>query len=253
MAGFVSGCTQKYTVKEYDAVRLEMESCRQALEDSREENTRLSQELSEKERQNERNTVAIRDCQDEKQTLLDKNIECLENNKILLSQISHFKSLMQERKEAQWRLNKAYEYVLSLLDTERVNDQAYIIKTNERIKIVLPQRVLFPTARSAWLTPRGARIIEKIAHGMKQMDPGYIEIAGHTDNEALPESTQKVYPTNWHLAQARSLSVLGVFEQQGFPRDKISAISFADTRPIADNSSADGRAMNRRVEIIILP
>ena len=81
----------------------------------------------------------------------------------------------------------------------------------------------------------------------------YVEIAGHTDNTELPQETKKVYPTNWHLAQARSLAVLEIFEEQDVPKDKMCAITYAETQPISDNATPEGRAINRRVEIIIHP
>lgn len=189
----------------------------------------------------------------EKQDLLDRNIQCLEEKKALMKQISQSNAGLQEKKEAQWRMSKGYEYVVSFLETERIRDQVYIIRTQDRIKIVLPQHALFPTPSSAWLTPRGTKLIEKIASGLKQLNPAAIEIAGHTDSTPVSGSAGSAYPTNWHLAQARAMSVLMVFLDSGIPKEKVCALSFAETRPIADNQSEEGRAMNRRVEIFVTP
>ena len=142
---------------------------------------------------------------------------------------------------------------LSFLETERLRDQVYIVRTPEKIKIVIPQRTLFSTPASAWLTPRGANIIRKIALGLKQLNPASIEIAGHTDNTPVTGQSNNAYPTNWHLAQARAMSVLLIFNESEIPKDKLCAMSFGDTKPIADNTSEEGRAMNRRVEILIVP
>jgi chemotaxis protein MotB len=63
----------------------------------------------------------------------------------------------------------------------------------------------------------------------------------------------KTYPTQWDLAMARALTVLLSLEHSGINRDKLSAVSYGDTRPIADTKTEEGRAMNRRVEIVITP
>jgi len=250
---FSLGCAHTYSAEEFNAVADELNSCTSQLKMARDENATLKKLLDDTKKDLETSSSDLVTYRDEKQQLLDKNIQCLEEKKVLLKQISRFNDIIQERKEAQWRINKAYEYILSYLERERLNDQVYIIRSQDRIKIVLPQRVLFPNPKSAWLTPRGTWLIEKIGRGLKQMDTIYVEIGGHTDNTELPDSVRKVYPSNWHLAQGRSMSVLTVLIETGFSQDKMCAISYGDTKPIADTKTEDGRAMNRRVELVITP
>lgn len=249
----ITGCAHKYSAEEFNAVVEKLNTSTQQLEMTKDENATLKKLLADSNKNLEDASSQLSASGDEKQQLLDKNIQCLEEKKALLKQISRFNDIIQQRKEAQWRMNKAYEYILSYLETERLNDQVYIIRSQDKIKILLPQRILFPTPRSAWLTPRGARLIEKISRGMKQMAPVYIEIGGHTDNTPVSEAMRKVYPTNWHLAQARAMSVLMVFDELGLPKDKMCAISYGDTKPIADTKSEEGRSMNRRVELLVTP
>ena len=247
------GCAHKYSPDEFNAVVNELNTCSSQLKMTQDENATLKKLMNDTQENlndaSSRLTVSV----DDKQLLLDKNIQCLEEKKALLKQISRFNAIIQERKEAQWRMNKAYEYILAYLETERLNDQAYIIRSQDKIKIVIPQHAMFPTPRSAWLTPKGAGLIAKIARGLKQMDPIYIEIGGHTDNTPVSNEMSKVYPTNWHLAQARSMSVLIVLNELGIPKDKMCAISYGDTKPIADSKSDEGKSMNRRVELVITP
>lgn len=247
------GCAHKYSEAEYRTVADELNVCRQDLKLSGESNTELSEELSRTQKELEEARAAIDSFSAEKQDLLDRNIQCLEEKKALMKQISQSNAGLQEQKEAQWRMSKGYEYVVSFLETERIRDLVYIIRTQDRIKIVLPQHALFPTVSSAWLTPRGTKLVEKIASGLKQLNPAAIEIAGHTDNTAVSGAAGGAYPTNWHLAQARAMSVLMVFLDSGIPREKVCTLSFGETRPIADNQSEEGRAMNRRVEIFVTP
>ena len=61
------------------------------------------------------------------------------------------------------------------------------------------------------------------------------------------------YPTNWELAGARAASVVRLFAQSGIDGTRLSAVSRGDTRPVADNRTPQGRALNRRIEIRLRP
>lgn len=77
-----------------------------------------------------------------------------------------------------------------------------------------------------------------------------MRIEGHTDNQ---EINSKMYPSNWELSSARASSVIRYFISRfSFMPSLFTAVGFADTRPIASNHSANGKARNRRVEIFIL-
>lgn len=248
------GCTHtNYSQEEFNAVADELNSCTRQLKMAQDENAALKKLMDETNKELTQTSSELLGFNDEKQQLLDKNIQCLEEKKVLLKQISMFGDIIKERNEAKWRINKAYEYILAYLETERLNDQVYIIRSQEKIKIVIPQRVLFPNPMSAWLTPKGSRLIEKIGLGLRQMDMIYVEIGGHTDNTAISESVNKIYPSKWHLAQGRSMSVLMVLKETGIAQEKMCAISYADTKPIADTKTEDGRAMNRRIELVVTP
>ena len=253
MASFFFGCAHRYSEDEYRAVTNDLSSCRQQLSAVQAEKARLDADLSVMKKRFEMNSSAMAAESAETQGLLDSNIHCMEENRNLLKQISRFKVITQERKDTQWRLNKAQEYLLSSLGTERVHDQLYIIRSEGKVKIVIPQRVLFPAPSSAWLMPNGVSVIRKIAKGLDQLKPLYVEVAGYTDGAPIPRSILKTYPTHWDLGNARAVAVLLALQGSGIKKDKLCAVSFGDTRPISDSQSEEGRAMNRRVEIIITP
>jgi chemotaxis protein MotB len=77
-----------------------------------------------------------------------------------------------------------------------------------------------------------------------------ISVAGHTDD--IPISTT-VYPSNWELSAARAIEVAEIFLRVGIPGERISAVGYAETKPVADNATPEGRQQNRRVEIFVAP
>ncbi|OPZ60731.1 MAG: putative lipoprotein YiaD precursor [Deltaproteobacteria bacterium ADurb.Bin510] len=191
------------------------------------------------------------DCLQENQNLLDKNIICLEENKLLIEQIGRFKQL--GKKDGKTKLDKDYDYLEAQLERERQTERVSVLRAGERIRIILPQRALFSNERSAWLTPKGTRLTEKVAAVILKTNPAHIEIAGHTDNVAIPESLRGTYPSNWELGMARALAVLKAFSIAKTLSGDIHLSSYGQSQPVADNGTEEGRAMNRRVEIIIQP
>ena len=75
-------------------------------------------------------------------------------------------------------------------------------------------------------------------------------IEGHTDNTPVPVTSQ--FPSNWELSAQRSINVLHYLADYGVNEDSFSVAGYADTRPKFSNETAEGRAYNRRVDIIIL-
>jgi chemotaxis protein MotB len=247
------GCAYRHTSQEYTALQSELDANKKLYDTCLSDKKRLDKELDEARKVLDKASTDITSSYSYKQELLDKNINCMEENKALLKQISRFKVLLQERKDAQWRLDKADNYLTSFFSAERMSDQLYIVKGEDAVKIIIPQKALFPSPFSAWLMPKGVSIIKKIAKGLDEFKPLYVEVAGHTDNTAMPKQLLKTYPTQWDLSHARAVSVLLVLESLGIKKDKLSVISYGNTRPIADLNSEEGRAMNRRVEIVITP
>jgi chemotaxis protein MotB len=126
---------------------------------------------------------------------------------------------------------------------------------HNRMVISLPGDVLFDSGRET-LKKEGKDILLKVA-GIINADPQLAsrdyEVAGHTDNQPLGHGPFK---DNWGLSLMRAREVL-VFlidpAQGGLPVPHWNAAGFADSDPVADNSTPDGRQKNRRCELIVLP
>jgi chemotaxis protein MotB len=123
------------------------------------------------------------------------------------------------------------------------------ISYNERgiVISIYPNQILFASG-SAQLKPGFKQILNVLGPQLKRL-PNSIEVDGHTDS--IPISTAS-FPSNWELSAARAGAVIRYFEALGLDRAKLSAAGYADTRPVDVNATADGRARNRRVEIIVL-
>lgn len=129
-------------------------------------------------------------------------------------------------------------------------DMTYIVTNLDKrgLVISLNNAILFESGSADVLFTNKDALI-KIAETINQVD-NYIRIEGHTDN--IPISTS-AYPSNWELSTARAASVVRLFISEcNFSPEKVVAVGYGEHKPVADNSTEEGRAANRRIDIIVL-
>lgn len=134
------------------------------------------------------------------------------------------------------------------IGAELANHEVALRTTPEGITVSLKELGFFDSG-SATLKPGAARKIERIAKVLTK--PGLeIRIEGHSDNQPI-HNTQ--FASNWELSTARATTVLLLLvNDAGFDPQTLSASGYGQYRPIADDSTADGRRMNRRVDLVVI-
>ncbi|MEM1156879.1 MAG: OmpA family protein [Verrucomicrobiota bacterium] len=127
-----------------------------------------------------------------------------------------------------------------------------IFLTQDQITIRLPGKNLFASAETT-LQPEGTEILASVARILNaQLTDLPIRIEGHTDDVPIGDNLQNTFPTNLHLSAARaSAAVDFLISEGGLTATLLEAVGKGDTTPIADNSTTEGRAQNRRIDIII--
>jgi chemotaxis protein MotB len=134
------------------------------------------------------------------------------------------------------------------LEAKGLTEQVTTKITPEGLIVVATEGLLFGSG-SATLDEGGARAIDLIAEPMLSMSQP-IRIEGHTDS--TPVATPQ-FPSNWELSSGRASTVLRhLITAFGFPPARLSAAGYADTQPVGDNATVEGRAANRRVEILLV-
>jgi chemotaxis protein MotB len=124
------------------------------------------------------------------------------------------------------------------------------IETRRRergLTLTIPAVALFDSAR-ADLELAAIPLLSDLGATLREAGDTRISVEGHTDDVPLQGT---VFDSNWSLAAARANSVTRFLIEQGFAPARLQSVSFADTRPVADNATVDGRAANRRVELQI--
>lgn len=142
------------------------------------------------------------------------------------------------------------EELTSYAATQELGDQISVTASKDAVVITLAGGMVFGSG-SAELRPEGRQTLEFISMRLKELpDLNPVRIEGHTDD--VSPNTEK-FPTNWFLSSARAASAANLLAEVGMERNRLQAVGLAETRPIAVNTTPEGRAKNRRVEIWILP
>lgn len=119
--------------------------------------------------------------------------------------------------------------------------------------VTLASTVLFGPGEATIQEDAKVPLID-LAHAIIESFPGrVVRVEGHTDN-TRPRRTRAVFPTNWELSAARSLAVMRFLsEDGGIRKGWVFPAAYGEHRPVASNETAEGRELNRRVDIVILP
>ena len=116
------------------------------------------------------------------------------------------------------------------------------------ITVTLPNTILFNSGKATLKSTTSAEL-DHIESVLRSKYSGrQIDVVGHTDTDPIKKSPWK---DNWELSAQRALSVVRYLVKRGIQPDEIRSIGCGEAQPVADNSSAAGKAKNRRVEIVV--
>lgn len=133
------------------------------------------------------------------------------------------------------------------LGLDGLGDDVDVIVNEKSISFRISNELLFPSGQ-AMLSPNGLRVIARMAGVINRSQGHPVSVEGHSD--PVPIQTRQ-FPSNWELSAGRATSVLRELVRGGVDPARLRAVGYADTRPIAPNDTAAGRAANRRVELIM--
>jgi chemotaxis protein MotB len=157
-------------------------------------------------------------------------------------------TLRQIEAETQKR-NEIYSRFVGKLQTMIDAGKLTVTIENGRLVINLPENVLFPTGQTV-LSKGGTETLKEIAAILKEVPDRRFQIEGHTDTVPIHNA---YFASNWELSSGRALRVVHLMIDEGVDPKNISSSGFGEYQPRADNSTEEGRALNRRIEIVMLP
>lgn len=165
-------------------------------------------------------------------------------------------SAQKQLEEARARLdelNRAQAQMEESLKQELQDKTIRIENLKGRLTVTFVDKILFDSG-SDKIKPAGQASLLKVAKSLKEMVNHGVHVVGHTDNVNLSGETKKKFATNWELSTARATAVVRLMQDSGgIPPERLFAEGRAFYRPMAPNDTPEGRASNRRVEIVLRP
>lgn len=161
-------------------------------------------------------------------------------------------SLVKAREEQVRKVSSTYEDLLEKMKSEISQGQVTISELKGRLTVNMVDSILFDSGK-AEVKKGGLVILGKVISILKDVNDKSIRIEGHTDDVQISRALAQRYPTNWELSAARAINVTRYLQGQGIDPGQLSAVANGEWKPVAGNDTEEGRAKNRRIEIILVP
>jgi OOP family OmpA-OmpF porin len=177
----------------------------------------------------------------EKVNSQQEQMEVLNQRIALLDKQTRRGQAEKDRLAAEKQFNQQYNEVQRFFD----RDEAEVYKQENQLVIRL-KAVKFPLGQSI-LMPGTYTLLSKVQRAIRTFGEPQVVVEGHTDSTGSDE-------VNEHLSQQRAEAVMEyLVANKTLPSDKIMAVGFGSVRPLASNETPEGRAINRRIDVIITP
>jgi len=157
-----------------------------------------------------------------------------------------------EKERAIAGVKTTYDSLVSELKQEIKQGEVQITQLKDKLTVNMVEKILFDSG-SAVIKKNGTRVLDRVAEILKSLRGQQIKVEGHTDNVPIGPGLAEKFPSNWELSTARATTVVRYLQGRGVSPSVLSAEGYADYRPVSPNDSDEGKAKNRRIEIVLIP
>jgi len=232
---------------QYMKIENELEAMREKLK----ENSRLSQELSQCETATSKLLKKSKSLETQNAYLKNINQQLLDNQKRLKLDINKKKTVIELQGQVIRLLDDTKKTIETSLKDQIAAREIEVVEENDRLKVIFVDKILFDSG-SAKINDQGMDLLQIMAGALAQGQGENIVIEGHTDNVPLGAGLKKRFTSNWELSTARAAAVAHFFQETaGIDPLRLSARGYSFYRPVAPNTTEEGRRQNRRIEIIL--
>ena len=230
----------------YNALEAQNARLKGDLADAGKRNEQLTADQAQLER-----TLALKSGELGK-TIVDlrQRVGALENDNTRLSR--EVAESNKAREEKVREVSSTYEQLVKTMKGEIDKGQVTISELKGKLTVNMVDAILFDSGK-AEVKQDGLVVLGKVIEILKTVNDKSIRIEGHTDNKPIVGPLTQRYSTNWELSAARAINVARYLQKQGIEPTKLSAAAFSEFKSVADNSTLEGRAKNRRIEIVLVP
>lgn len=151
------------------------------------------------------------------------------------------------------KVKQSYENLASSLKSEIQAGEVKLTQLQGKLTVQLVDKILFDSG-SDDIKPAGRKVLARIGKLLNEVQDKDLRIEGHTDNIPISDELRSRFASNWELSTARATAVARYLQDAAKVEPKrLSAAGFGEYRPVAPNDKPESRALNRRIEIVLIP
>jgi chemotaxis protein MotB len=160
----------------------------------------------------------------------------------------------QQSKDAEInKLKGTYDQLVGNLKEQINAGQIQITQLAGRLSVNMVDKILFNSGE-ANVKPEGEKVLQKVGSALAKVQDKSIRVEGHTDNVPISGVLKDRFPSNWELSTARATAVVRYLQEKvSIPASRLIAAGYGENRPVTPNDTPEGRAQNRRIEIVLVP
>jgi chemotaxis protein MotB len=149
-------------------------------------------------------------------------------------------------------LKKTYDSMVGAMQVEVEKGEVTITQLKDKLTLSMVEAILFDSGSSK-VKKNGEKVLDRVAEILKKVTDKQIRIEGYTDNVPIGGALAEKFPTNWELSTARATNVVRYLQRDGIDPQLLGACGYSEYRPIASNRTEEGKAKNRRIEVVLTP
>ncbi|WP_224994594.1 OmpA family protein [Cesiribacter sp. SM1] len=161
--------------------------------------------------------------------------------------VAELEKVLAEQEQAVAQLKKK---VSDALLNFKENDLTVEVR-NGKVYVSLAEQLLFKSG-STQVDPKGQNALQQLAGALRDSKDINIMVEGHTDNVPMNKGAAGI-DDNWDLSVLRATSIVNILQKNGVAAERITAAGRGEYSPVTSNATAEGKAKNRRTEIILTP
>ena len=180
-----------------------------------------------------------------------------QTNDSLLATVEDLNRALEKEKIAREarlaKVKNTYNQLVGALEEEIKRGELTISNLEGQLSVNLLNKILFDSGKTI-IKKEGRKVLQTLGDVLNKFPDKALQIAGHTDNVQISERLRERYPSNWELSTARATSVVHFLQDTvGLSGERMIAAGYSEYQPVADNEEAEGRALNRRIQILLVP
>ncbi len=180
-----------------------------------------------------------------------------QSNEQLLATIKDLNQQLEKEKIAREarlaKVKSTYDQLVGALEEEIKRGELTISNLEGQLSVNMLSQILFDSGQVE-VKQEGKKVLRSLGDVLNKFPDKALQIEGHTDNVQISSRLVERFPTNWELSTARATSIVRFLQKEvGLPGERLIAAGRGEYQPVASNDSAEGRAQNRRIQILLVP